>query len=232
VNPADIRVLSTHAVLDALNELGPKFERATGHRLSIGYDPAKAVKRQIENGAAFDVAIVTRPVFDDLAAQGKILLETRADIGRWGLGVAVRKGAPKPDIATTEAFKRALLATKSVVRSTEGTSGIYFEKLLDRLGIAEAMRDKVKLGPSGRVAELVARGEADMAVQQIAELLPVTGAQYVGPFPPELQLYSEFAAGVASASKHREAAKAFIATLTTPEAIALFTAAGLEPILR
>jgi molybdate transport system substrate-binding protein len=232
VNPADIRVLSTHAVLDVLNELGPKFERATGHRLSIGYDPAKAVKRQVENGAAFDVAIVTRPVFDDLAAQGKILLETRADIGRSGLGVAVRKGAPKPDIATTEAFKRALLATKSVVRSTEGTSGIYFEKLLDRLGIAEAMRDKVKLGPSGRVAELVARGEADMAVQQIAELLPVTGAQYAGPFPPELQLYSEFAAGVASASKHREAAKAFIATLTTPEAIALFTAAGLEPILR
>lgn len=232
MNPADIRVLSTHAVLDVLNELGPKFERATGHRLSIGYDPAKAVKRQIENGAAFDVAIVTRPVFDDLAAQGKILLETRADIGRSGLGVAVRKGAPKPDIATTEAFKRALLATKSVVRSTEGTSGIYFEKLLDRLGIAEAMRDKVKLGPSGRVAELVARGEADMAVQQIAELLPVTGAQYAGPFPPELQLYSEFAAGVASASKHREAAKAFIATLTTPEAIALFTAAGLEPILR
>ena len=232
MNPADIRVLSTHAAMGVLNELGPKFERATGHRLSIGYDPAKAVKRQIENGAAFDVAIVTRPVFDDLAAQGKILLETRADIGRSGLGVAVRKGAPKPDIATTEAFKRALLAAKSVVRSTEGTSGIYFEKLLDRLGIAEAMRDKVKLGPSGRVAELVARGEADMAVQQIAELLPVTGAQYAGPFPPELQLYSEFAAGVASASKHREAAKAFIATLTTPEAIALFTAAGLEPILR
>lgn len=232
MNPADIRVLSTHAAMGVLNELGPKFERATGHRLSIGYDPAKAVKRQIENGAAFDVAIVTRPVFDDLAAQGKILLETRADIGRSGLGVAVRKGAPKPDIATTEAFKRALLATKSVVRSTEGTSGIYFETLLDRLGIAEAMRDKVKLGPSGRVAELVARGEADMAVQQIAELLPVTGAQYAGPFPPELQLYSEFAAGVASASKHREAAKAFIATLTTPEAIALFTAAGFEPILR
>ncbi len=232
MNPADIRVLSTHAVLDVLNEIGPKFERATGNRLSIGYDPANAVKRQIENGAAFDVAIVTRPVFDDLATQGKILPETRADIGRSGLGVAVRKGAPKPDIATTEAFKRALLAAKSVVRSTEGTSGIYFEKLLDRLGIAEAMRDKVKLGPSGRVAELVARGEADMAVQQIAELLPVTGAQYAGPFPPELQLYSEFAAGVASASKHREAAKAFIATLTTPSAVALFTAAGLEPILR
>ena len=153
------------------------------------------------------MAIVTRPVFDDLAAQGKICRETRADIGRSGLGVSVRKGAAKPDIATAEAFKRALLAAKSVVRSTEGTSGIYFETLLDRLGIAEAMRGKIVLGPSGRVAELVARGEADMAVQQIAELLPVTGAQYAGPFPPELQLYSVFAAGVASrqqASRSRQ----------------------------
>ena len=232
MNAVEIRILSTHAAMDVLNDLGPKFERATGNRLSIGYDPAKAVKRQIENGVAFDAAIVTRPVFDVLAAQGKMLPETRADIGRCGLGVAVRQGTPKPDIGTTDAFKRALLATKSVVRSTEGTSGIYFETLLDRLGITEAMASKIVLGPSGRVAELVARGEADMAVQQIAELLPVTGAQYAGPFPPELQLYSEFAAGVASASQHREAAKAFIATLTTPEAIALFTAAGLEPILR
>ncbi len=230
MNPAEIRVLSTHAAMGVLNELGPKFERATGNRLSIGYDPAKAVKRQIENGAAFDVAIVTRPVFDDLAGQGKILAETRADIGRSGLGVSVRKGAAKPDLTTTEAFKRALLTAKSVVRSIDGTSGIYFGTLLDRLGIAEAMRDKIVLGPSGRVAELVARGEADMAVQQIAELLPVTGAQYAGPFPPELQLYSEFAAGVATASKHRDAAKAFVATLTTPEAIALFKAAGLEPV--
>jgi len=230
VNPAEIRVLSTHAAMGVLNELGPKFERATGNRLSIGYNPAKAVKRQIENGAAFDVAIVTRAVFDDLAGQGKILAETRADIGRSGLGVSVRKGAPKPDLTTTEAFKRALLTAKSVVRSIDGTSGIYFGTLLDRLGIAEAMRDKIVLGPSGRVAELVARGEAEMAIQQIPELLPVIGAQYAGPFPPELQLYSEFAAGVATASKHRDAAQAFVATLTTPKAIALFKAAGLEPV--
>ena len=230
MNPAEIRVLSTHAAMGVLNELGPKFERATGNRLSIGYNPAKAVKRQIENGAAFDVAIVTRAVFDDLAGQGKILAETRADIGRSGLGVSVRKGAPKPDLTTTEAFKRALLTAKSVVRSIDGTSGIYFGTLLDRLGIAEAMRDKIVLGPSGRVAELVARGEAEMAIQQIPELLPVIGAQYAGPFPPELQLYSEFAAGVATASKHRDAAQAFVATLTTPKAIALFKAAGLEPV--
>jgi molybdate transport system substrate-binding protein len=226
---ADIRILSTHATTDVLNVLGPKFEQAQGCRLSYGYDPAKAVKRQVENGAAFDVAIVTRPVFDDLVAQGKMLAGPRGDVGRSGLGLAVRQGAAKPDIGTTEAFRRVLLAAKSVVRSTEGTSGIYFNMLLDRLGIAEAMRNKIVLGPSGRVAELVARGEAELAVQQVPELLPVAGTQYVGPFPPELQLYSEFVAGVASASRHRELAAAFVAALVAPEAAALFKAAGLEP---
>jgi molybdate transport system substrate-binding protein len=227
---AEIKVFSTHAVMDVLSTLAPGFERASGYALSCHYDPAKAVRRQIESGAAFDAAIVTRPVFDALAAQGLLLADTRADIGRCGLGVCVRPGAPRPDIGTTEAFKRALIAAKSVVRSSEGTSGMYFETLLDRLGIAEAMRGKIVLGPSGRVAELVARGEADMAVQQIAELLPVTGAQFVGPFPPDLQLYSVFSAGVAGASQHRDAAEAFIAALTTPAAAALLQAAGLAPV--
>jgi molybdate transport system substrate-binding protein len=229
---AEIKVLSTHAAMDVLDALGPKFERASGCRLAFGFDPAKAVKRQVENGAAFDIAIVTRPVFDALAQQGYLLADTRADIGRSGLGVAVRKGTPKPDIGTPDAFKRALLAAKTVVRSTEGTSGMYFETLLDRLGIAEAMRNKIVLGPSGRIAELVVSGDAEMAVQQIAELLPVTGTDFVGPFPPELQLYSVFCAGVAAASRHREAAKAFIDTLTTPAAVALFKAAGLDPVTR
>ena len=226
---ATIRILSTHAALDVLNVLGPKFERAHGCRLSYGYDPAKAVKRQVETGAAFDVAIVTRPVFDDLVAQGRMLAEPRADVGRSGLGLSVRAGAAKPDIGTTEAFKRTLLAANSVARSTEGTSGIYFDRLIKRLGLAETMRDKIVLGPSGRVAELVARGEAEMAVQQVPELLPVAGAQYVGPFPPELQLYSDFTAGIASASRHRDVAAAFVKALTAPEAAALFKAAGLEP---
>ena len=228
---AEIRVLSTHAALDVLDALGPTFERASGHRLSIGYDPAKAIKRRIDDGEAFDVAIVTRQVFDALVAEGRLLPETRADIGRSGLGVSVRKDAPAPDIATAEAFKRALLAAASVVRSTDGASGQYFKTLLDRLGIAEAMRGKVVMGPSGRVAELVARGDAAMAVQQIPELLPVAGAQYVGPFPPELQHHTVFSAGVATASRLRDAAKAFIDAIATPEAVALFKAAGLDPVL-
>jgi molybdate transport system substrate-binding protein len=232
VNAADIKVLSTHAALEVLGELGPQFERATGHKLSFSYDPANIIKRQIEGGAAFDVAIVTRSVIDDLAKQDKIVPDSRIDIARSGLGVAVRKGAPKPDISTVEGFKHTMLSAKSIVRSTEGTSGLYFEKLLDRLGIAEDMRGKITLGPSGRVAEFVARGEVDMAVQQVSELLPVTGTEFVGPFPPELQLYTVFSAGVSTASRDREAAKALINFLTAPAAGPVLKAKGLEPIVR
>ena len=229
---SDIKVLSTHAVEEVLHELGPSFERASGARLVIDYDPANALKRKIEDGVAFDVAIVTRPVVDALAEQGKVVRESCVDIGRSGLGVAVRKGAAKPDVATSAAFKRALLAARSVVRSREGTSGLYFESLLTRLGIAEAMRGKIVLGGSGRIAELVARGEADMAVQQIPELLPVEGVDFAGPFPDELQLYTVFSAGVSAGCKTKDVATAFVDVLAAPAASALFKAKGLERVPR
>lgn len=232
VNGADIKVLSTHAVMEVLSELGPQFERTSGRRLSFRYDPANVIRRQIEDGAAFDIAIVTRPVIDELAQHGKITSGSRIDIARCGLGVAVRKGAHKPQIGTIEDFKRAVLAAASVVRSRDGTSGLYFETLLERLGIAEDMRGKIRLGGSGRIAELVASGEAEMAVQQISELLPVIGTEFAGPLPPELQLYTMFSAGVSSASKEPEAANDLIKSLTAPEAAPLFKAKGLEPILR
>ena len=226
----EVKVLSTHAVEEVLREIAPQFTREGGHHVLCHYDPANALKRQIENGAAFDVAIVTRPVIDGLAGQGKILPATCRDIARAGLGVAVRKGAPKPDIATADAFKRALLAARSIVRSREGASGLYFEKLLQKLGIAEAMRGKIVLGPSGRIAALVARGEAELAVQQIPELLPVDGADYAGPFPDALQLYTTFSAGVGSAAADRAAAIAFVEALAAPAAAPLFKAKGLEPV--
>jgi molybdate transport system substrate-binding protein len=232
VNAVEIKILSTHAVMEVLSELAPQFERMSGHRLSCSYDPANVIKRHIEGGTAFDVAIVTRVVIDDLAGQGTILPDTRTDIARSGIGVSVRKGAPKPDIGTAEAFERALLAAKSIVRSKDGASGLYFETLLERFGIAGQMRGKIRLGESGRVAELVASGNVEMAVQQISELLPVTGADYAGPLPAELQLYTMFSAGVGSACKHRDAAQAFIDILTTPAAAPLFKAKGLEPVLR
>jgi|SRR5262245_25884327 len=228
---AEIKILSTHAVQEVLSELGPLFGRVSGVDLAIDYDPANALKRTIEAGTPFDVAIVTRTVIDELVMRGKVRRETCDDICRSGLGVAVRHGASAPDIATVDAFRRSLLAAHSIVRSKEGTSGLYFETLLDRLGIADAMRDKIVLGPSGRIAELVARGEAEMAVQQIPELLPVKGVQYVGPLPGELQLYTVFAAGIGSAAEDPVAAKAFIEALIAPSAVALFKAKGLEPAL-
>jgi len=229
---ADIKVLSTHAVQEVLRELAPGFERASGTRLMIDYDPANTLKRRIEEGAPFDVAIVTRPVIDVLAGQGKLILDSCIDIGRSGLGVAVRKGAAKPDITTPDAFKRALLAAKSVARSKEGTSGLYFEMLLERLGIAEAMHGKIVLGGSGRIAELVVRGEAEMAVQQIPELLPVNGTDFVAPLPAELQVYTVFAAGVGIAAKDRAAAERFIDSLTAPGSSAVFSVKGLESVPR
>jgi molybdate transport system substrate-binding protein len=229
---AHLKILSTHAALEVLSELGPQFERATNHTLSFSYDPANTIKRQIEDGASFDVAIVTRPVLDDLVKQNKIVSSTSVDIGRSRLGVAIREGTHKPAIGTVDEFKRALLSAKSIVRSAEGTSGVYFDLLLNRLGIADEMRGKIILGPSGRVAELVAKGDVDMAVQQISELLPVQGVQFVGPFPSELQLHTVFSAGIGTGSKNLDAAERFLRSLTTSAAIALFTAHGLEPITR
>jgi molybdate transport system substrate-binding protein len=228
---SDIKVLSTHAVVEVLNELAPVFERANKCKLSFSYGPTAATKREIEAGAAFDVAIMTRAAVDELVTRGVLLREGSAALARCGLGVSVRKGAPKPDIGTAEAFKRALLAAKSVVRSKDGASGKTFEALLERLGITEAMRDKIVIGPAGRIAELLARGEGELAVQQVPELVPVKGADFVGPWPDALQVYTDFAAGISAASKQRDAAHAFIAALAAPSAAALYKAKGLEPIV-
>lgn len=227
----DLKVLSTHAVVEVLAELVPAFERAKACRLSFSYGPSAATKREIEAGAAFDVAIMTRAAIDELVARGIMLREGSANLARCGLGVSVRKGAPRPDIRTAEAFKRALLAAKSVVRSKDGASGKTFEALLERLGITDAMRDKIIVGPAGRIAELVVRGEGELAVQQVPELVPVKGADFVGPWPEALQVYTDFAAGISAASNQRETAQAFIAALAAPANAALYQAKGLEPIV-
>lgn len=228
---AEIKVLSTHAAQEVMEALGPQFEKATGHKIVYSYDPAAAVRRQIEEGATFDVAIVTRSVIDDLAKKNRVKADTIANIGRSGLGVAVKKGAPKPDISTVEAFKRSLLAAKSVVRSAEGTSGAYFDRLMGQLGIAAEMKAKTKLGPSGRISEMAARGEVEIAVQQISEILPVKGADFVGPFPAEVQLYTMFSAGVGTAAKELKAAQELVKFITAPAAAAVIKSKGLDPAM-
>jgi molybdate transport system substrate-binding protein len=229
---SEIKILSTHAVVEVLAELAPAFERAKGCTLSFHYNPTAVTQREIESGVAFDVAVILKSTLDELAARGIIMRDSCVELARCGLGVSVRAGAKKPDISSVEKFKAALLEAKSVVRSRDGASGKAFEAMTERLGITEALRDKIVIGGAGRIAELVARGEGELAVQQVPELVPVKGADYVGPWPHELQTYSLFGAGISAASQQREAAQAFIAALAAPANAALYKAKGLEPVAR
>ena len=226
---AEIKVLcsnSTHAVMD---ELVPEFERASGHKVAVSYDPAKIMLQRIQRGETADLAILGAPAIDDLTKQGKIAAGSRRDLARCGIGVAVLAGAPKPDIGSVEAFKRALLNAKSVAHTESGVSGMHFAGLIERLGIAEQMKARARMQPGGLVGELVARGEAEIAVQQIPELMAVPGIEVVGPLPRELQKITLVAAGIFAASRHPEAAQALLEFLSTPAAARVYKAKGLEP---
>jgi len=226
---AEVKVLSAPAMRGAMNELGLPFERATGHKLVIQYGLAPWFRQRIDAGETFDVAIFTPAVIDDLTKQGKIAVGTRANIARSGLGVAVRTGAPKPDISSIDAFKRMLLNAKSVAYTGEGTSGTYFLGLLERLGIAAEMKAKLKPMAAGAVGQSVVTGEAEISVIPIPSILVVPGAELVGPLPSELQTYIEFIAVVRMGAKETEAASALLKFLTTPEAAAVLKAKGMEP---
>ena len=224
---SEITILSSNGVRGILNELGPAFERRSEQRLAVQFDAAAILRQRIENGAAFDVAILTAPIADDLIKAGKLVTATRADIARSGVGMAVRMGAPKPDISTPEAFKGALLAAQSVAYTTQGASGQYFASLLEKLGVADRVRAKARTMPSGVTGELVATGEAELAVQQISELMTAPGVELVGPLPPELQSYTMFTAAVGASASEPEAATAFIKFLTAPEALPAIWASGM-----
>jgi molybdate transport system substrate-binding protein len=226
---AEIKVLSSNALKTALQELGPRFEKATEHKLVFTFRAAAELKGDIEKGAAVDLAILTKGAVDDLIKQGK-LAGARVDLVRSGAGMAVRKGAPKPDISTTEAFKRTLQAAKSIAYVEQGGTGIYLKGLLERLGLAEELKPKIKALPSTNPAALaVANGEAEIGMTQISEILPYPGAELVGPLPPEIQLYTVFSAGIGADAKQADAAKALIAFLTAAEAAVVIKAKGLEP---
>jgi molybdate transport system substrate-binding protein len=226
---AEVKVMSANPMTEVMKELGPQFERATGHKLVIQYEVAGVVKRRIDAGETFDVAILLPPLIEDLIKQGKIAAGTRADIARSGMGVGVRAGAPKPDIRSVEAFKRALLDAKSVAYSKEGASGVYFLGLLERLGIAEGMKPKLKPTSADTLANAVPSGEAEMIVVPITVIM-VPGAELVGPLPTELQTYINFSAGVGTAAKEPDAAKVLIKFLTAPAAVPVLKAKGMEPV--
>jgi molybdate transport system substrate-binding protein len=225
----ELKVLSGNGARAAVIELGSQFERASGHKLAIRFEVNAQLKRKIEAGEAFDLAILNPPVLDELIRQGKIVADTRAHIGSAGLGAAVRADRPRPDISSVEAFKRTLLDVKSVAFPGEGASGVYFVSLLDRLGIAEPMRPKLKPMPAEDTVEVVARGEAELVVVIASRIVDVPGVDLVGLLPPALQTSIGIAAGVSTAAKEPAAAKALIQFLTAPTAIPVLKAKGLTP---
>jgi len=226
-----IRLFSGNGMRAALAELGAQFERAAGHSLDVSYDPAKIVLRRIESGESADAALLGEDVLEQLVAQGRIEPGSRCRLVRNGIGVAVRRGAPRPDISSLEAFRRALLAAPAIAFTTHGASGIHFAEVIDRLGIGPQVRAKARTQPGGLVAELVVAGEAELAVQQIPELLAVPGVDLVGPLPAEVQKIGVTAGGVFAAAPAREPALALLAFLRSAPAAAVFRARGFEPLV-
>jgi molybdate transport system substrate-binding protein len=229
VRAAEIKVLSGNGARAAVAELCAQFERTSGHKVTIRFEVNPQVKRKIEEGEDFDVAILNPPVLDDLIRQGKIVADTRAVIGRSGIGVAVREGAPRPDISSVAAFKRTLLNARSVAYPGEGASGKYFVGLVDRLGMAIEMKPKMRPMPADYNVEVVARGEVDLVVVVASRVSGVPGVQLVGRIPQELQTWIGFTGGVSAAAREPEAARAMLRFLTAPAAAPVLEAAGVEP---
>jgi len=228
VRAAEIKVWTARAIATVLAEVGPEFERQTGHELSIASDLAPAFVRRADAGESFDVMITGSAPLAGLANQGKIIPGTRTPIARSGIGVEVRAGAPKPDISSVEAFKRTLLNAKSIAYLKDVGSGIHVGRVLERLGIADAIKGKVIRPESDIVSELVAKGEVELGIVVITQILTTPGVDLVGPLPPDLQSYVVFEAGVSANSKQPAAARALIRFLTGPVATRVITAQGME----
>jgi molybdate transport system substrate-binding protein len=235
VSPLEVKVLSTTAMKTVFDELAPQFERETGNRLSVAFGPSLQLEKRLGEGEAADLAIVSAAGAKELVGQGRIAAASVVDIAGSPLGVAVQKGAPKPDISSADAFKRAFLAAQSVAVSKPvggGQSGVHMARIFQRLGIAEAMAAKAKYGgggPTGLVGLILLRGEADIGVQQLAELMAVSGIDIVGPLPAELQSITPFVAVIPANASQPEAGRALIDFLTSPEAKRVLKTKGLDP---
>ncbi len=216
-----------HAVIDVI---GPQYEKATGHKLLVSYGLAAVLGKQIEGGEPFDITILAPPQIDALVKQGRIAADTRTVLARSGMGVMVRTGAAKPDVSTVDAFKKTLLQANSIAFPPGGQSGMYLVGLIGRLGLTEALKDKLKPIASGPLtAETVAKGEAEIGITPIGELLSVKGVTLVGPLPAEVQNYIVQVAGVGADAAQAAAARDFLKFLAAPEHRALIVEKGMEP---
>jgi molybdate transport system substrate-binding protein len=232
---AEIRVMISGGLTVAYKVLVPEFERATGHKVLTAYGPsmgttANAIPVRLERGEPADVLIMVGYALADLAKQGKVIGDSRVDLVKSPIGIAVKSGAPKPDISTADAVKRALLAAKTIAYS-DSASGVYVStEMFDRLGIRDAMKDKARKIPATPVGEIVAHGNAEIGFQQISELRPVEGIDIIGPLPDELQKITVFSAGIATVSKEPDAGKALIKFLASPAARPEIVKSGMDPI--
>jgi molybdate transport system substrate-binding protein len=230
----EIKVLATTAMKTTMDVLAPQFERSSGHTLGFAFGPSTRIARLVADGEPNDVTIVTAEGIEELVRRGRIVAGSRADIARSAMGLAVQKGAPRPDISTAETFKEAMLAAKSLGMSNPvggGASGAILAAAFERLGIAEAMKPKLVFGPggpAGLIGNFLVRKEVEIGIQQIPELMAVPGIDIVGPLPPGIQSVSTFSAGVSTAAANAEGARALIAFLTTPAAAAVLRGKGMQ----
>jgi molybdate transport system substrate-binding protein len=226
---AEIKVMATAAIKEAYLELVPQFEKVTEHKVATIWTGSVDVMKRLGGGEVVDLVIMPRPSIDALTNQGKIVSQSRVNLARSGVGVAVRAGAPHPDISSADALKQAMLAAKSIAYST-GPSGTYLAGLFERMGIADAVKGKTKIArPGTPVGDIIARGEAEIGFQQVSELLPVAGIDYIGPLPPEIQLITITTAGLHTAATQARAAKALVEFLTSPQAAPVLKKKGMEP---
>ena len=226
---AEIRVLSTGAARSAYEEVAQQFERATGHKLVTHFGlPAELVKK-VEAGEPFDVVILSSDV-EPLIRQAKVVANSRTLIGRTGVGVAIPQGARRPDFSTVDAFKRELLNAKAIATSGDGSSGRHVITLLDRLGVADQVKPKIKTGPTGTAAQLVAKREVDFAVIGHPPVAGVPGVEWLGWLPDEINSWLVFTGGISVAAKEPDAGRALLKFLIAPGAAAVFKAKGLEPV--
>lgn len=230
----EIRVLSTIAVKSVMEDLIPRFERESGHRVAIQYGTTAVLKKQIEAGESFDVAIFTPPeLINEMVKQGAIAADTRTDFARTSVGVAVRRGTPKPDISSLEAFRKSLLAAKSIGYTDPargGTSGVHLKAVIDRLGIAGLVDAKTKLSPGiPPLVESIANGEVEIGVLQISEIVADPRLELVGLLPKGAEKATVMTIGLRTDSKETTAGRALIRFLTSPDVAPVIKARGLEP---
>lgn len=228
---AEVKVLTAGAFKPIVMSLAPEFEKRTGHKLVVDNDTAGALAKRIADGETFDVVVLTPAAIEQLTQAGKVAAGSSARLARVAIGVAVKKGAPAPDIGNVAAFQRALIAARAVAYidpAAGGSSGVYLSQLFEKMGIAPQIKAKAVLVPGGLVAQRLVSGEADIAIHQISEILAVPGATLVGPIPAEIQNYTVYAGGVATGARDAAAAQAFMSLLGSSDARAVLKDKGME----